>query len=272
MKEAIKMKIIEMKTLYIETTQNQRTIQILLPENYQESDQRYRVLYMHDGQNLFDDKSASSNLSWGIPETILQLVDKNLIDDLIVVGIDNSDQRHFEYSPWVCSEYVTQMSGSEVGGLGDIYADFIVHTLKPFIDSNYRTLPNYENTMIAGSSMGAYISTYIAIKYPRVFQYVGVFSVASWFNENAFLDFLRKSSIDVNQKYFISIGSNETSNSSIKDFNEIYLNNSRNLLDLLKEKEILDILYIETDDIHHESAWKKVFPDFIRFTNNIISK
>jgi len=261
------MKSIEIKSLFIETTKNQRRIRVLLPKNYHDSTQKYPVLYMHDGQNLFDDKTSYDNQSWGISESITNLVEKKIINDLIVVGIDNSDQRLLEYSPWKASPEVTKMSGFDTGGLGDIYAEFVVKTLKPFIDANYRTLNSYENTMIAGSSMGAYISAYIAVKYPNIFQYVGVFSLASWFNEDAFLDFLNNSKIDSNQKYFISIGSKESSSDSISDFNEIYLNNSRNLLALLKQKNVSDILYIETDDIHHESAWKKVFVDFIRFVN-----
>lgn len=261
------MKTIEIEYLYIETTQNKRKIQILLPDQYYQSNQRYPVLYMHDGQNLFDDQSSYSGNSWGISETISELVKKNLIKDIIVVGIDNSDQRLLEYSPWQPSKEVSQMIGFEMGGLGDIYADFIVNKVKPFIDQKYRTNPNYESTMIAGSSMGAFISAYIAIKYPKQFYYVGIFSLASWFNEDAFLEFMKSSTIDIHQKFFISIGSHETSDPSRADFNEIYLKNSRNLLSLLKEKGLSDILYIETDDTHHESAWKKVFVDFIRFVN-----
>ncbi len=261
------MKTTEIKSLFIDTTQSQRKIRILLPEDYVTSSRKYPVLYMHDGQNLFDDKTSYSSQSWGISKTISDLVEKKAIQDLIVVGIDNSDLRLFEYSPWKSSSIVKNISNIEVGGLGDIYADFVVNKVKPFIDNTYRTMPDYEHSMIAGSSMGAYISAYIAIKYPNLFHYVGIFSIASWFNEDAFLEFLESSNIDINQKFFISIGSHETSDASIREFNEIYLENSRNLLSLLKSKQVLDVLYIETDDIHDESAWKKVFVDFIRFAS-----
>lgn len=261
------MRNVEIKHLYIDTTKNDRTIRISLPEDYMTSKKKYPVLYMHDGQNLFDDETSFSGISWGINETITDLISKGLIHDLIIVGIDNSDQRLSEYSPWKSASIVKKISGLDAGGLGESYADFVVHTVKPFIDENYRTKPEYKNTLIGGSSMGAYISAYIAVKYPSVFKHVGVFSLASWFNECAFLDFLRAAEIDINQRFFISIGNRESSDESTQDFNEIYLKNSRNLFDLLKEKNVSDIIYIETDDIHHESAWRKVFIDFIRFAN-----
>ncbi|MBU1141658.1 MAG: alpha/beta hydrolase [Firmicutes bacterium] len=258
---------IKIESLFIETTQDERQIRILLPDNYQNSKIRYPVLYMHDGQNLFDDETSAAGQSWNINDTLKILLEKNIIRDIIVVGIDNSNLRLFEYSPWESSELVKYISEVPVGGLGDIYAQFVVEKVKPYIDKNYRTKKDYHHAMIAGSSMGAYISAYIAIKYPGVFQHVGIFSLASWFNEGDFLKFINSSTIDTNQRFFISIGSNESSREATTDFNEIYLQNSRNLLSILKNKKVKDILYIETDDIHHESAWKKVFVDFIRFAH-----
>ncbi len=255
------------KSLYIETTKNERTLRILLPEGYEDSKKQYPVLYMHDGQNLFDDKTSYSEHSWKISETLDALYQKEIINELIVVGIDNSNLRFYEYSPWKGQSEVKKMTNADIGGLGDIYADFVVNHVKPFIDKTYRTLPDYEHTMLAGSSMGAYISCYIAVKYPNTFMNVGVFSLASWFNEKDFLDFLSSRTIDSKQRYFISIGQNETSDENTPFFNLLYLENSRKLLKLLKSKSVQDILYIETDDKHNELAWSKVFVDFIRFAN-----
>lgn len=261
------MRKIEIKHLYIDTTKNERAIRISLPEDYVTSKKRYPVLYMHDGQNLFDDKTSYSEISWGINETMTNLLSKGLIHDLIIVGIDNSDQRMFEYSPWKSSSIVKKISNMKMGGLGDEYAQFVVHKVKPFIDENYRTQPEYKHTLLGGSSMGAFISVYIAVKYPNIFKHIGVFSLASWFNEDRFLKFLSAAEIDPKQRFFISIGNQESSDEKTPEFNEIYLQNSRNLYHLLREKHVSDILYIETDDIHHESAWRKVFVDFIRFAN-----
>lgn len=261
------MRKIEIKQLYIDTTKNERTIRISLPDDYLTSDKKYPVLYMQDGQNLFEYETAYGNVSWGINETIINLLKKDLIDDLIVVGIDNSEKRMFEYSPWKSSSLVRKVAGQDIGGLGDLYSEFVIHQVKPYIDKHYRTESDYEHTMLAGSSLGAFISTYIAIKYPKVFKHVGVFSLASWFNESAFLKFLDDHEIDPNQRFFISIGSHESSDENTPNFNQIYLENSRNLYHLLKKKKVADVLYIETDDIHHESAWKKVFVDFICYAN-----
>ncbi len=257
------MKNIKFESIPIITSKNLRTIRILLPQDYEKSNQSYPVLYMHDGQNLFENETAYANHSWGIDETLKSL---NL-DQIIVVGIDNSDLRFFEYSPWKSVPEVRKITAIDTGGLGDIYADFLVNQVKPLIDSKYRTIPNYDYTMIAGSSMGAYISTYIAVKYPKVFSIVGVFSLASWFNEPDFLNFLNSSEIDMSQRYFISIGRKESSNENDSNFNQIYLNNSKNLKKLLERKQVRDIFYIETDDVHNELAWQKMFKEFILWVN-----
>ncbi len=257
------MKNLILESLPILTTKNRRTIRILLPKDYDKSKLKYPVLYMHDGQNLFDDETSYANHSWGIDETLKSLH----LDQIIVVGIDNSDLRLFEYSPWKSVPEVRKITAIDTGGLGDIYADFIVNQVKPFIDSKYRTIPEYEHTMIAGSSMGAYISAYIAIQYPKVFSIVGIFSLASWFNEPDFLNFMDSMDIDRTQRYFISIGRNESSNESDSNFNQIYLNNSKNFKKALESRQVEDILYIETDDVHNELAWRKMFKEFIIWIN-----
>ena len=262
-KRGLFMKNIKFESLPILTSKELRKIRILLPENYETSTKRYPVLYMHDGQNLFEDETAYGNHSWGIDETLKSLK----LDQIIIVGIDNSDLRLFEYSPWKSVPEVRKITAIDTGGLGDIYADFVVNQVKPLIDNKYRTKSDYEHTMIAGSSMGAYISTYIAIQYPKVFSTVGVFSLASWFNEPDFLNFLNTHEIDEFQRYFISIGRKESSNENDKNFNQIYLNNSKNLKKLLETKGVKDILYIETDDVHHELAWRKMFIEFISWVN-----
>lgn len=252
------------KQLYIPTTKKKRTIRILLPDNYDSSEKHYPVLYMHDGQNLFEDQTAFNQTSWKIYDTLVELKSNRQIkDDIIIVGIDNSDLRLFEYAPWVGKDLIKGMLKVQVGGLGDVYADFIAKKVKPYIDKNYRTLKTYENTSIAGSSMGAYISTYIASKYPNTFKNIGVFSLASWFNEEDFLTYIKYSDLNIDNRFFISIGKQETSDDTLKNFNQLYLENSRNLKTLLEQKNIEDIFYIETDDKHNELAWRKMFSTFI---------
>lgn len=254
------MKMIK-RSLPIPTSQSERILRILLPDDYETCNKNYRVMYLHDGQNLFEDAASYSGHAWQIEESLVKLG----FDDMIVVGIDNSDLRLFEYSPWPCIPEVKHEFGIEIGGLGDVYAKWVVEQLKPYIDYEYRTLPDYEHTWIGGSSMGAYISAYIAITYPHVFKHVGIFSLASWFNEEAFLSHLESLSIDSNQTFFISVGRRESS--LIDDANnQTYIKNSQNFLKLLQKHGVHHLKYIETDDGHHELAWRRIFPYWLTFT------
>ena len=261
------MKTIKFEKLYINTTKTERTLRVLLPDDYETSNQDYPVLYMHDGQNLFENHTSYGGHSWGIYETLNEMHQKQNIKEMIVVGIDNSELRFFEYSPWESTLDIDRFGGKKVGGMGDIYAKFIVNSVIPFIEKKYRVKKDRGNRMIAGSSMGGYISVFLGAKYPDLFGVIGVFSLASWFNETAFLNYIKKSSLTKDQKFFISIGKNETSSNEIPNSNEIYVNNSRNFKKTLENKGIKHICYIETDDTHHELAWRKVFPQFLNFIN-----
>lgn len=246
-------------SLPIPTSPTPRTLRILVPDDFEDIKRTYRVLYMHDGQNLFDDSLSYGGHSWGIKDI---LEDLN-IHDVIVVGIDNSELRFFEYSPWKSVPEVKKITAIDMGGLGDLYATWVSEQVVPYIDHHYPTSKKVEDRMIAGSSMGGYISAYIAAKYPDIFSIAGIFSLASWFNEPAFLDYMNSQIADPRQRFFISVGSHETSNPDEPTFNQLYLDNSRRLRDLLESKGIQDIYYIETEDVHNELAWRKVFPNFI---------
>lgn len=148
----------------------QRRIWVYLPAGYEKSAHKYPVLYMHDGQNLFDEATAGYG-EWGIDELMAQVpIDRQCI----IIGIDNGgDHRISEYSP-----YDSKYGKAE----GDAYIDFIIKTLKPYIDLHYRTRPDAGYTAIAGSSMGGLISLYAALKYPQVFGSAGIFSPSLWLN------------------------------------------------------------------------------------------
>lgn len=154
-----------------------RRVWVYLPPDYATSDRRYPVLYMHDGQNLFDAATAYAG-EWGIDETLDSL---HTAGDpgIIVVGIDNGRERRLdEYSPW--------RNERHGGGEGAAYAEWLVHTLKPFIDQRYRTLADRSNTAIAGSSMGGLISLYALLQFPEVYGRAGIFSPAFWFAPEIF--------------------------------------------------------------------------------------
>ena len=122
-------------------------------------------MYMHDGQNIFDDFTSAYG-EWGVDECVDSLV-KSGKPGCIIVGIDNGPKRMNEYNPYDHKEFGK--------GEGDLYLDFIVHTLKPFIDKQHRTLTKRENTIIAGSSMGGLISYYAMLQHPGHFWKRGHF-------------------------------------------------------------------------------------------------
>ena len=157
-----------------------RRIWIYLPPDYETTDKHYKVLYMHDGQNLFDVTTSFAG-EWEVDETLNRLFDEG-DEGCIVVGIDNGGTHRLdEYSPWVNPEYG--------GGEGDAYLMDLVSVVKPHIDSNYRTLPGKENTGIMGSSMGGLISMYGGMKYDSIFSRIGIFSCSYWFAHEAAFDF-----------------------------------------------------------------------------------
>ncbi len=157
---------------YMPQLKRHRRIWIYLPSDYTTSRKKYPVLYMHDGQNVFDEATSSFG-EWGVDEALDTLGPQHR--QMIVVGIDNGgDKRLNEYAPYDMEKYGK--------GEGALYVEFIVKTLKPFIDKHYRTKKCKDHTSIAGSSMGGLISFYAILNYPKVFGAAGVFSPAFWIN------------------------------------------------------------------------------------------
>lgn len=162
---------------YMPQLDRNRKIWIYLPPDYSTSDATYPVLYMQDGQNLFDNATAAFG-EWEVDESLNTLFEDG-DEGVIVVGIENGGaSRLDEYSPWVNPTYG--------GGEGEAYVSFITETLKPFIDNNYRTKPGRDFTGIMGSSMGGLISLYAAIEHQDVFSKAGIFSASFWFAEEAY--------------------------------------------------------------------------------------
>ena len=141
-----------------------RDVIIWTPPGYQsDTTRRYPVVYMHDGQNLFDPQTSYIGVEWAIDETVVRLVEEGAIEPLIVVGLVNTAERTADYSP---------------GERGEAYMDFVVNTVKPMVDSNYRTLRGKRHTLTGGSSMGGLISCMLGWQYPDVFGAVMCFSPA----------------------------------------------------------------------------------------------
>lgn len=159
---------------------NTRSLRIYLPPSYDENTaKRYPVLYMHDGQNLFDAKTASFGVEWGIDETVNHLVAIGQMDEVIVVGIDNTPDRLPEYTP--CCD------PKHGGGKLPAYEAFVVDTVKPMIDKTLRTLPGKDNTAIMGSSLGGIASVAIAQHHPDIFSKAGGVSSSFFWNNKAMI-------------------------------------------------------------------------------------
>lgn len=187
---------------YMPQLDRNRRIWLYLPPDYHTSTKNYPVLYMKDGQNLFDNLTSFSG-EWQVDETLNTLFEQGDYG-AIVVGIDNgSSERLNEYSPWVNNQYG--------GGQGEEYMQFIAETLKPYIDENFRTRTEPELNALIGSSMGALIATYGACEYPNLFRKIGSFSPAYWFALSDLNTYLSTASNLSDQRIYFVAGQNESS-------------------------------------------------------------
>ncbi len=222
-----------------------RRVWLYLPPDYASSTKRYPVIYMQDGQNLFDVLTSFSG-EWKVDESMNDLFDAGDFG-AIVVGIDNGGvERINEYSPWFNANYG--------GGQGEAYASFLVNTLKPYIDSTYRTLIDREYTAVAGSSMGANISMYTGIEHQEVFGKVGIFSPAFWFSDSSYLHLAQKGISQDLRIYFVA-GQNESAG-MIADMMTMY-----DALVAAGQDESEMFFLNEPDGAHSEWFWAREYPD-----------
>ena len=187
---------------------------------------------------------------------------------MIIVGIDSDQERLDLYSPWNNDPKHKDKLTKTCGGKGDLYVDWLVWELKPWIDQNYRTIKDKKNTTIAGSSMGSYISLYTICKYPDIFGNAGLFSTSLWFNENTMIDYLRSSLISPSHKFFVSVGTMEANLDPNHSSNVAYIKGSKKLSQyyLIWASEIHNCsLQMKK---HHELAWSHQFVDFLKFLND----
>jgi predicted alpha/beta superfamily hydrolase len=234
------------ENFYMPQLDRYRKIWIYLPPDYNSSSKHYPVLYMHDGQNLFDANTSFSG-EWEVDESLNQLYNQG-DHGAIVVGVENGGGlRIREYSPWFNSDY-------NDGGEGGKYVDFIVETLKPYIDQNYRTLPGREFTCLFGSSLGGLISQYGIMEHQDVIGKAGVFSPAFWFNPEIF-DQAANTPKTQDMKIYFLAGVPEGNGSVVADVNQMYsalLNNGFENWELSKA--------FHNDGQHSEWYWAREFP------------
>jgi predicted alpha/beta superfamily hydrolase len=179
-----------------------RNVDVWTPPGYASGEERYPVLYMHDGQHALDPATAKDGITWGVREAVTRLIAEGAIPGCIVVGVWNSAQRRSDYMPQALFEGPDaeaarrliaarfQTAFLEGSPASDGYLRFLVEELKPVIDARYRTLPDQPNTFVMGSSMGGLISLYAIERYPEVFGGAGCLSTHWIAGENLLVDYL----------------------------------------------------------------------------------
>lgn len=159
---------------------NRRDLLVYLPPSYDTSERRYPVLYMHDGQNLFDPAYAFGGVTWRVPEAMDTGAADGSIAEAIVVGPENAGgARIDEYTPTADPQYG--------GGRGDLYLRMLVEELKPRVDTEFRTRPGRATTALVGSSLGGLISSYAGVRRPDVFGLIGAMSPSTWWDNQMLL-------------------------------------------------------------------------------------
>lgn len=228
-----------------------RRIWIKLPEDYAFSDEQYPVLYMHDGQNLFDHATSFAG-EWTVDEITDDLVPENCAK-AIIVGIDNGGvHRIDEYAPWLNAEY-------NEGGEGSSYAEFIVETLKPLIESQFRARTEREYNFTGGSSLGALIATYMVLAHQDVFGGAINLSPAYWFNPEI-QDMALNAGINPDMKMYFACG-NDESDTMVGEIEQMMANLQSAGLPNLNLQSL-----IQTGGQHNEYWWAQYFSDAYQFT------
>lgn len=184
--------------------EHSRNVIVWLPPEYEaETERRYPVFYMHDGQNLFDPATAFGGVEWGVHRTARGLIEKNEIEPMIIVGAYNTGQyRIDEYTPTVDPK-------QKRGGKADFYGRFIVEELKSFIDRHYRTMTGPAHTGLGGSSLGGLVTLYLGLKYPQVFSRLMVMSPSVWWDQGLILRVVKRLKAKPSTRIWLDVGTKE---------------------------------------------------------------
>src|ERR1700726_1776307 len=190
---------------------NRRDILVYLPPGYSRfSTRHYPVLYLHDGQNIFDAATSFAGVEWGVDETAQQLIRKNLIEPLIIVAIANTgEERIHEYAPTrgVIDSSAKRKKRSR--GLARLYGRFLIEELKPYIDKKYRTKPEAEFTGLGGSSLGGLLTLSLGLWFPDVFRRLIVMSPSVWWDDPVILKTIDKIDKKLPLKIWLDTGTHE---------------------------------------------------------------
>ncbi|MER6434333.1 alpha/beta hydrolase-fold protein [Streptomyces sp900105245] len=244
-------RIITLPDFFSPQLNNRRNVNIYLPPSYGENlAKNYPVLYMHDGQNLFDARTAFGGVEWQVDETMDRLVGEGAIREAIVVGINNTADRIGEYTPSTDSAYG--------GGEADTYLDFIQQTLKPYIDTHYRTLTSVSDTLMVGSSLGGLLSCYAGWTRSSVYGSVGCMSSSFWWDDETFSHAVEVYQGKKPERFYLDAGGNNDGATETARFRD----------ELLADGYVsgADLLHIyDPIGMHNESSWARRLPKALAY-------
>ncbi len=224
-----------------------RKIWAYLPKGYSSSSKSYPVIYMQDGQNLFNVQTANND-EWGVDESMDSLL-KITKKECIIIGIESSEEnRQLEYAP-----YNFESNKKMVKVEGKLYADFLANTLKPFIDSKFRTKKSYEFNTLVGAGLGATISLYTLIQYPNVFGAAGIFSPIFDKSKELFVDAAILKNANPLKIYFYAGGKEDV----------LIKSDIHKMADIFGNKVEMSVFRTVTEiGQHKEKYWRYEFPNF----------
>ena len=249
--------------VYSPQLQNERNVLIYLPPSYVKGDDHYPVLYMHDGQNLYDPATSFAG-EWGVDEAMEQLAREEGLEAIVIAIPNMGSDRIDEYSPFA--------DPAQGGGKGHLYVAFIVNTLKPLIDAHLRTLPHRRTTCVMGSSMGGLISLYAFFRREDIFGFAGVMSPSLWFARGAIYHYVENASY-LPGRIYLDAGTRELGGSRFallkRARSRSYYASVRRLKRILVQKGYRprrDLMHVEEKwATHSEAAWARRVPCAIRF-------
>ena len=227
-----------------------RKISALLPYNYYDTDKHYPVLYLQDGQNLFNPEAPYGD--WAIDKSMAKLSEEGM-GDLIIIAVDHGEKERI-------SEYLPYYHPRFGEGKGNFYIQFVIEKLIPYVNRTFRTLTDFENTGIGGSSMGGLISLHAGLQNPGVFGKLMIFSPSLWISNTIFKHTKSFKPLE-ESKIYLYAGGKE----SIE-----HLPNAQRLGGIIKEKMVkghhIDFHFsINDDGSHSEVYWREEFPKAVKW-------
>jgi len=239
---------------------NQRDLIVYTPPGYSEPPTRcFPVLYLHDGQNLFDGATSFiPGQDWHVGQTADECINARVIEPLIIVGMYNTKARIREYTP----THVPKLGG----GRADRYARFLIEEVKPFVEHEYRTLTGPQHTGIGGSSLGGLVSLYVGLKHCTIFGKIAALSASVWWNQLVIHRFVKSMHVERRPRIWLDIGTREGPRivQDVERFRDVLLEKGWRLEH--------DLHYERVEGAqHNEAAWAQRVRPFLQFLYPAIS-